>query len=82
MPREEMTQAEDRLNHQWRNEIGDFKLTGIAPPPLPADEQRMADLLDKVRKAAWGDSNDDEIDAYRDALEEALDRWPGLSLDY
>ena len=62
-----------------RGETVQFGLRGIAGDELPPDEQEMADLLDGVRKARAGDSNDDEIEAYRDALEHALTRWPGMS---
>lgn len=46
---------------------------------LPADNARhrlvpdqLADLVAAVHRAAEGDSNDEEIEAYRDALDEAL----------
>lgn len=45
----------------------------------------MHRALRLVRKAAGGDSNDDEIDRLREALSLALGRWPEIDkeeMDY
>jgi hypothetical protein len=39
----------------------------------------MSQAIAAVEAAAEGDSNDSELDAYRDALDEALSRWPDLT---
>lgn len=39
----------------------------------------VRDALAHVERAALGDSNDDELDALRDALELALTRWPEIA---
>ena len=43
---------------------------------MPGDAAELRDALDAVAAAADGDSNDDEIDALRNALDLALRRWP------
>ena len=46
------------------------------------DRAELKALLKDVQHAAYGDSNDSEIDALSAALDKALERWPGLQRNY
>lgn len=58
----------------------DVNSATVCDPEQP-DEKTMAALLAKVRQAGEEASDLDERDTYSEALEFALGRWPGLTLD-
>jgi hypothetical protein len=41
--------------------------------------ERVRNALAHLERTTYGDSNDDELDALRDALELALTRWPEIT---
>lgn len=70
--------AERELRWAW-HEL-DLRLTAGAELPRgwrnDSAERELAEAVAVARKAAWGDSNDEEIDALQIALDLALARWP------
>lgn len=67
--RDEAIDAGDSVTPDWH-------VIEIRLPEEP--DARLADELERCKRAAVGDSNDEEIEALQSALDIALERWPDV----
>ena len=69
------TPSKDQLGQEALNVLGDDPSdVSVLPTGLLPDSDELAAAVLDTMKAAHGDSNDTEIDAYRNALDIALGR--------